>query len=116
MKVYPSASLNTMPAGQEAAGGLLGGAPVIAVRLADLVLPASRAPAGGDRTALVVADTPVIGTGDLPTVITGSQGHGVADPGPLARHTGAQRTSVRPARGGPPGRAGRRERRWASRH
>ena len=60
MKVYPSAPLNTMPAAREAAGA----APVIAVRLADLVPPSGRPAAEGDRTALVVAGTPVIRTGD----------------------------------------------------
>ena len=74
MKFYRAMPLNTIPAGQGASGnvggpaadaaGLLGAAPVIAVRLADLVSPAGRPPAEGDRTALVVAGTPKIGTGD----------------------------------------------------
>ena len=61
MKVYPSAPLNTMPAAREAPGGT----PVIAVRLADLVSASGRPAAEGDRTALVVAGTPVIRTGDV---------------------------------------------------
>ncbi len=61
MKVYPSAPLNTMPAAREAPGGT----PGIAVRLADLVSASGRPAAEGDRTALVVAGTPVIRTGDV---------------------------------------------------
>ena len=61
MKVYPSAPLNTMPAAREVSGGT----PVIAVRLADLVSASGRPAAEGDRTALVVAGTPVIRTGDV---------------------------------------------------
>jgi len=61
LKVYPSAPLNTMPAAREAPGGT----PVIAVRLADLVSASGRPAAEGDRTALVVAGTPVIRTGDV---------------------------------------------------
>src|SRR5260370_41596502 len=55
-----------MPSGQGAgeAGRLTGAGPVIAIRAADLVSPARRLPAGGDRTALVVAGTPQIRTGD----------------------------------------------------
>ena len=72
MKFYRAMPLNTIPAGQDASGnvggaaadaaGLLGAAPVIALRVADLVSPAGRPPAEGDRTALVVAGTPKIGT------------------------------------------------------
>jgi hypothetical protein len=69
VKFYRAAPLNTIPAGHgkagpDAAADLPGGAPVIAIRLADLVSPAGRLPAEGDRTALVVAGTPKIGTGD----------------------------------------------------
>src|SRR5258708_19743058 len=55
-----------MPSGQGAGDDarLTGAAPVIAIRAADLVSPARRLPAGGDRTALVVAGTPQIRTGD----------------------------------------------------
>ena len=65
MKFYPSSMLGTIPAGQGAGGGAgdaaaaLGAASVIAIRVADLV-----SPAGGDRTALVVAGTPKIHAGD----------------------------------------------------
>ena len=48
----------------DAAAALPGVAPVIGIRVADLVSPAGRAPAEGDRTALVVAGTPKICTGD----------------------------------------------------
>ena len=75
MKFYPSSTLNTISAGQgsgtgaggaagDAAPALPGAAPVIAIRVADLVSPAGRALAGGDRTALVVAGTPRIRAGD----------------------------------------------------
>src|ERR1019366_8963911 len=55
-----------LPAGLagEDAAELPGAAPVIAIRVADLVPPAGQLPAGGDRTALVVAGTPGIRTGD----------------------------------------------------
>src|SRR5260221_7262483 len=55
-----------MPSGQGAGDDarLTGAAPVIAIVWASLVSPARRLPAGGDRTALVVAGTPQIRTGD----------------------------------------------------
>jgi hypothetical protein len=74
VKFYRAAPLNTIPAGQGTPGGagavpadaagLPGSVPVIAIRMADLVSPAGRPPAGGDRTALVVAGTPRVRTGD----------------------------------------------------
>ena len=66
MKFYRAAPLTAMPSGQGAGDDawLAGAAPVIAIRAADLVSPACRLPAGGDRTALVVAGTPQIRTGD----------------------------------------------------
>ncbi len=66
MKFYRAAPLTAMPSGQGAGDDarLTGAAPVIAIRAADLVSPARRLPAGGDRTALVVAGTPQIRTGD----------------------------------------------------
>ncbi len=73
MKFYRAAPVTTIPAGQGGAGdtghadlaaGLPGAAPLIAIRAADLVPPAGRALAGGDRTALVVAGTPEIRAGD----------------------------------------------------
>jgi hypothetical protein len=60
VKFYRAAPLNTMPAGL----GTPGTVPVIAMRVADLVSPAGRPGAGGDRTALVVSGTPEIRTGD----------------------------------------------------
>ena len=73
MKFYWAVPVNTIPAGQGSVGGtdhaavaagLPGVAPLIAIRVADLVSPAGRVPAEGDRTALVVAGTPVIRTGE----------------------------------------------------
>ena len=73
MKFYRAVPVNTFSAGQGSAGGaghadvaagLLGAAPLLAIRVADLVSPAGRVPAEGDRTALVVAGTPVIRTGE----------------------------------------------------
>jgi hypothetical protein len=74
VKFYRAAHVHTIPAGQgttDSAGpagvdaaGLPGAAAVIAIRAADLVSPCGRPPAGGDRTALVVAGTPRIGAGD----------------------------------------------------
>jgi hypothetical protein len=74
VKFYRTAPLSTIPVGQDSAddagltgadaAGLLGAAPVIAIRAADLLSPAGRIPAAGDRTALVVAGTPQIRTGD----------------------------------------------------
>ena len=66
MKFYRAAPLTAMPSGQGAGDDarLTGAAPVIAIRAADLVSPARRLPAGGDRTALVVAGAPQIRTGD----------------------------------------------------
>ncbi len=75
MQFYPSSVLGTIPAGQgtgddaggaagDAVAALPGVAPVIAIRVADLVSPAGRAVAGSDRTALVVAGTPRIRAGD----------------------------------------------------
>jgi hypothetical protein len=71
VKFYRAAPLNAIPAGPDAdmgagpaaAAGLPGDATVIAVRLADLVSPA-RCPAEAGRTALAVAGTPRIRTGD----------------------------------------------------
>jgi len=73
VKFYRAVPVNTIPAGQgsvggtgpaDAAAGLPGAAPLLAIRVADLVSPAGRVPAAGDRTALVVAGTPVIRTGE----------------------------------------------------
>jgi hypothetical protein len=73
VKFYRAVPVNTIPAGQgsadgtghaDVAGGLPGAAPLIAIRVADLVSPAGRVPAEGDRTALVVAGTPAIRTGE----------------------------------------------------
>ena len=69
MKFYRAAPVNTIPARQEGSGdtghadlaaGLPGAATMIAIRAADLVSPCGRVPAGGGRTALVVAGTPGI--------------------------------------------------------
>jgi hypothetical protein len=73
VKFYRAAPVSTIPAGQgstddtgrpDLAAGLQGAVPLIAIRAADLVSPCGRALAGGDRTALVVAGTPGIRTGD----------------------------------------------------
>ncbi len=69
MKFYRAAPVNTIPSGQGTSGdcpaaGLPGAAPVIALRLADLVLAAGRPVAEAGRTALVVAGTRKIRTGD----------------------------------------------------
>jgi hypothetical protein len=74
VKFYRAAPLSAIPAGQgtaddvglvgAGAAGLAGAAPVIAMRAADLLSPCGRPLAGGDRTALVVAGTPQIRTGD----------------------------------------------------
>jgi len=66
VKFYRAAPLTAMPSGQGAGddGRLTGAAPVIAIRAADLVSPARRLLAGGDRTALVVAGSRQIRTGD----------------------------------------------------
>jgi hypothetical protein len=66
VKFYRAAPLTAMPSGQDSGGNawLAGSAPVIAVRLADLVCPAGPAAAEAGRTAVVVAGTPVIRTGD----------------------------------------------------
>ncbi|MFZ0191651.1 MAG: hypothetical protein WAL72_32430 [Streptosporangiaceae bacterium] len=62
--------MNTIPAGQGGADGAdpavvpLGAAAIIAIRAADLVPPCGRPPAEGDRTALVLAGTPQIRTGE----------------------------------------------------
>ena len=61
MKFYRAAPLNTIPAGQGDPAELDGA--VIAIRLADLVSPAGPAAKAG-RTALVVAGTPRIRTGE----------------------------------------------------
>lgn len=61
MKFYRAAPLNTISAGQDDPAEL-GGA-VIAIRLADLVSPAGPAAKAG-RTALAVAGTPRIRTGE----------------------------------------------------
>jgi len=74
VKFYRAAPGNTIPAGQGTsddvglagadAAGLPGAATIIAIRAADLVSPCGRVPAGGDRTALVVAGTPGIRAGE----------------------------------------------------
>ncbi len=73
MKFYRAAPANTMPAGLGAddlglsggdAAGLPGATAIIAMRLADLVPPCGRPMAEAGRTALVVAGTPKIRTGD----------------------------------------------------
>ena len=61
MKFYPAASPDAIRAGQAPAGDA---GQVIAIRAADLMPPLGRPPAGGERTALVVAGTPRIQTGD----------------------------------------------------
>jgi len=70
---YRAAPVNAIPAGQggadgagraDRAAGLAGDAPLIAIRVADLVSPAGRALAEHDRTALAVAGTPKIRAGD----------------------------------------------------
>ena len=70
MKFYRAAPLITIPAGHGDPAGAapagaaeLGGA-VIAIRLADLVCPVGPAAAEAGRTALVVAGTPRIRTGE----------------------------------------------------
>jgi Insertion element 4 transposase N-terminal len=62
VKLYPvgSFSASGADAGEVPGGGTL----MVAVRLCDLVSPAGRPPAGGDRSALVVAGTEGIRTGD----------------------------------------------------
>ena len=72
MKFYRAMPVNTIPAGQGSVGGTghadlaagLPGAALIAIRVADLVSPVGRVPAEGDRTALAVAGTPAIRTGE----------------------------------------------------
>ncbi|MFI5065215.1 MAG: hypothetical protein ACHP9Z_14750 [Streptosporangiales bacterium] len=67
MKLYRAAPVNAIPAGRDAPAGeagLAGASQVIAIRAADLVSPCGRALAGGNRTALVVAGTPRIRSGD----------------------------------------------------
>jgi len=71
VKFYRAAPLSTIPVGHGGAGltgadtaGLAGGAPQIAIRVADLVLPAGHLAAETGRTALVVAGTPKIRAGD----------------------------------------------------
>jgi hypothetical protein len=74
VKFYRAAPGNTIPAGPGTsddsglagadAAGLPGAATIIAIRAADLVSPAGRAPDRGDRTALVVAGTPGIRAGE----------------------------------------------------
>jgi len=66
VKFYRAAPLNAIASGQGKGDDarLTGAAAVIAIRAADLVSPAGRLRAGGDRTALVVAGTPQIRTGD----------------------------------------------------
>jgi len=66
VKFYPAALPDAIPAGQDTAGdgGLAGAGQVIAIRAEDLVSPPGRLPAGGERTALVVAGTPRIRKGD----------------------------------------------------
>ena len=66
MKFYRAAPLNAISAGQDSAddAGLADAALVIAIRAADLMPPCGRPLAGRNRTALVVAGTPQIRTGD----------------------------------------------------
>ena len=70
MKFYRAAPVNTIPAGQGGTSGAdpavvpLGAAVIIAIRAADLVPPCGRPPAEEDRTALVLAGTPQIRTGE----------------------------------------------------
>ena len=66
MKFYRATPQNTIPAGHSADGeaGPAAGGLVVAVRLADLVCPAGPAAAEAGRTALVVAGTPQIRTGE----------------------------------------------------
>jgi hypothetical protein len=73
VKFYRATPVSTIPSGQGTgdgglagvdAAGLPGAAVIIAMRAADLVPPTGRPAAGGERTALVVAGTPRIRTGD----------------------------------------------------
>ncbi len=69
MKFYRATPQNTIPSGHGGEGGAgeagpAAGGLVVAVRLADLVSPAGPAAAEAGRTALVVAGTPRIRTGD----------------------------------------------------
>ena len=69
MKFYRATPQNTIPAGHNAEGEVgearsAAGGLVVAVRLADLVSPAGPAAAKAGRTALVVAGTPQIRTGE----------------------------------------------------
>jgi len=66
VKFYRAAPLNAISAGQDSAddAGLADAALVIAIRAADLMPPCGRPLAGRNRTALVVAGTPQIRTGD----------------------------------------------------
>jgi hypothetical protein len=61
VKFYPAAPPDAIRAGQAPAGDA---GQVIAIRAADLMSPLGQPPAGGERTALVVAGTPRIQTGD----------------------------------------------------
>ncbi len=62
MKLYPVASFSASSADAREIPG--GGTLMVAVRLCDLVSPAGRPSAGGDRSALVIAGTERIRTGD----------------------------------------------------
>ena len=62
MKLYPVASFPA--SGADAREDPGGGTLMVAARLCDLVSPAGRPPAGGDRSALVIAGTERIRTGD----------------------------------------------------
>ena len=66
MKFYRAALLDAIPADQAPAvmPGWPAPAQVIAIRAADLMPPLGRPVAKGDRTALVVAGSPRIRTGD----------------------------------------------------
>jgi len=66
MSFYPAVPPAVTPsAGEEAAAGLLGGAGMVAVRLADLVSPAGAGLGKDGRSALVAAGAGKIRTGDL---------------------------------------------------
>ena len=101
MKFYRAAPVNTIPAGQGTAddvgltgvdaAGLPGAAAIIAIPVADLVSPSGRRAAESDRTALVVAGTPQIRTGDLAGVR--EAGRGRAGGGPPRRPGAGGRAS-----------------------
>jgi hypothetical protein len=111
VKFYRAAPLSTIPVGHGTAGGagltgadaagLPGGAPVIAIRVADLVLPAGQFAAETGRTALVVARSSArrAPPWSPPSTPPGSAHRADPRPGPRRRPPG------RPRPQGPPRRA-----------